>query len=119
MKIKKKELSQSVIDNIDIVQTISQYCPTSKLQENPSIYSCHCPFNPLCGEALLIHQTYKHFFCFGCSTSGDVISFVAKIGGMKLDTAARFLANINKIETIDNTHIKNITPCEDTKEIYE
>jgi DNA primase len=121
MKTKNQELFKLVIANVDIVQTISHYTPIKELQGTSSIYICRCPFNSLCGESFLVHQEHKNFFCFGCLSSGNVISFMAKIGGMQPDTAARFLSKINEIDIPPiNTNVVGASiVVDDIKEIYE
>lgn len=88
---KNLDLYKEVVDTVDIVKTIQKYLP---LEARGNYFEGKCPFNPDCGEHFCVSSSKKSFYCFNCHTSGDVISFIAKMGNMNRATAARFLKNM-------------------------
>ena len=116
-----KELFKSVIDTVDIVETVKKYAKLEKLDsrdvshlaENSAVYWLGlCPFRncidkwwitdiPPAWPSLEMHPFmvsafYKSFYCFNCHASGNVIDFMSKLGHMNKLTAARFLKNTAK-----------------------
>ena len=91
-------MEQSQLDNIvnkvDIVETIKKYI---ELKQSGTYFEGQCPFRADCGTSFTVSPSKKIFYCFGCHATGDVISFIAKMGNMKRTTAACFLDNIRKI----------------------
>lgn len=52
-----------------------------------------CPFHQEKTPSLNVNTTTNHFYCFGCSESGDAIDFIQKIEGETFRWAVRFLAD--------------------------
>jgi DNA primase len=85
-----------IVESVDIVDTLSKY---TKLENTGSYFEGKCPFNEKCGKSFCVSRSQKSFFCFGCHSRGDVITFIARIGNMNKATAARFLSNLQKSES--------------------
>lgn len=50
----------------------------------------HCPFHDDEHPSLIVYPETESFYCFGCRTGGDVITFVRRIAGLSfLDAVAR------------------------------
>ena len=95
LEARDPDFYKRVIDSVDIVETIRKYIPLEG--GNGSYLEGKCPFDEKCGKSFTVSPERKIFYCFGCHTRGDVISFIAKIGGnMNKATAARFLENLQK-----------------------
>lgn len=93
--ISLRELYARVKLNVNMVDTIRKYTILNDgVQNDGTFFSGDCPF---CKDAyLLVNKKSNLFYCFSCHATGDIMDFVAKIGGMKKSTAARFLDNISK-----------------------
>ncbi len=69
------DIIKNIVDNLDIVETISKYISVIKRGQN---FFAICPFHDDTRPSLVISRNKKIFKCFVCNTMGNVISFVAK-----------------------------------------
>jgi len=74
----------------DIVTIISEYITLKKAGKN---FKALCPFHSEKSPSFIVSPELQHFKCFGCSESGDVITFLEKYEGMDFYEALKFLAD--------------------------
>lgn len=87
----KKEKINEILGKIDIVDVISGYLPgLRKLGKN---YKTLCPFHGEKTPSFTVSADKQMFFCFGCQTGGDAITFVMKIENITFSEAAKKLAD--------------------------
>ena len=61
-----------------------------------------CPFHNEKTPSFNIYPENGSFFCFGCETGGDVITFIRKIENLDYMEAVRFLAQRCGMEVPEN-----------------
>ena len=88
------EVINSVKNTIDIVEYISSQQDVILKGKN---YHAHCPF---CGtsDALVVYPETKSFYCFSCTTGGDVITYLMKTKDLDYKSAISELASLAGIE---------------------
>ena len=88
------EVINSVKNTIDIVEYISSQQDVTLKGKN---YHAHCPF---CGtsDALVVYPETKSFYCFSCTTGGDVITYLMKTKDLDYKSAVSELASLAGIE---------------------
>lgn len=65
-----------------------------KIVRAGSLYKCCCPFHAERTPSCVIYTTPDpHFYCFGCHTGGDVITFLMKIENLTYMEAVQKLAD--------------------------
>ncbi len=90
MTIAKEKISE-IMSRTDIVEVISGYLPgLRKLGKN---YKTLCPFHSEKTPSFTVSADKQMFFCFGCQTGGDAITFVMKIENISFAEAAKKLAD--------------------------
>lgn len=90
MTIAKEKISE-IMSRTDIVEIISEYLPgLRKLGKN---YKTLCPFHHEKTPSFTVSADKQMFFCFGCQTGGDAITFVMKIENISFAEAAKRLAD--------------------------
>jgi len=98
-------LIQEIKEKNDIVSVISEYVTLRRAGRS---YIGLCPFHSEKTPSFNVNQTKQFFYCFGCGTGGDVISFLMKIENLEFIEAARRLAERAGIpwpdRTTDETH---------------
>lgn len=72
-----------------IVSVASEYLPLKKSGKN---YVCRCPFHSEKTPSCNFFPDTQTFYCFGCNTGGDVITFVEKIENLDFREAVEKLA---------------------------
>lgn len=83
------EILNSVRENNDIVDVISQYVHLKRSGRN---YFGICPFHNEKSPSLSVSPDKQIFHCFGCGVGGNVISFISKIEGIGFKEAVENLA---------------------------
>ncbi len=95
------EYLRDVKDNNDIISLAGSYV---QLKRTGNTYSCCCPFHsektPSCH---FYTSPDPHFYCFGCHTGGDVITFVMLIERLDYQSAVKFLAERAGMALPDDT----------------
>lgn len=84
-----KEKIEEVKDRASIVDIISEYLPLTKKGVN---HVGLCPFHSEKTPSFTVNETKKIFYCFGCNTTGNVITFIMKKEGLAFPEALRLLA---------------------------
>ncbi|MCL6588614.1 MAG: DNA primase [Firmicutes bacterium] len=89
-KEQSQRLLQEIKDKNEIVSVISEYVTLKKTGRS---WTGLCPFHPEKTPSFTVTPDKQLFFCFGCSTGGDVISFIMKLENRDFLDAARYLAD--------------------------
>lgn len=87
----EKNKVHEILSRIDIVDVVSEYLPgLKKLGRN---YKTLCPFHSEKTPSFTVNQEKQMFFCFGCHSGGDAITFVMKIENITFSEAVKKLAD--------------------------
>lgn len=78
-----------VRDKNDILSVVGDYVT---LRKAGTSYKGLCPFHGEKTPSFHVHPDRGFFYCFGCQTGGDVITFVREINGYSFPEAVRHLA---------------------------
>jgi DNA primase len=89
-KEQSQQLLQEIKEKNDIVSVISEYVT---LKRTGRSWTGLCPFHSEKTPSFTVTPDKQFFYCFGCSTGGDVISFIMKLENRDFLEAARFLAD--------------------------
>lgn len=73
----------------DIVSVVGDYVA---LRKAGTSWKGLCPFHGEKTPSFHVHPDRQFFYCFGCQTGGDVISFVREVNGFSFIEAVRHLA---------------------------
>ncbi|MCC6622086.1 MAG: DNA primase [Deltaproteobacteria bacterium] len=73
----------------DIVSVIGDYVT---LRKAGTSYKGLCPFHGEKTPSFHVHPDRQFFYCFGCQTGGDVLTFVREMNGYSFPEAVRHLA---------------------------
>ena len=96
-------ITDAILDEIkqrvDLVDLVSSYGVSIHRMGN-AVKAC-CPFHHEKTPSFHIDSTRGYFHCFGCSVSGDVITFVMKMDGLSFVDAVRKLAASCNIEIVE------------------
>jgi DNA primase len=84
---------------IPILDVISEYVT---LKRAGGYHKGTCPFHHEKTASFTVSPDKEIFYCFGCHTSGDAISFIAKIENCSQKDAAKLLAEKYNIELPHN-----------------
>lgn len=85
-----KTFLEEVKERNDIEEVINRYVPLKRAGANMVGL---CPFHSEKTPSFTVFSASKSFYCFGCQTGGDVVSFVMRMEGMDYPEAVEFLAN--------------------------
>lgn len=80
----------AIIDAVSLETEVSKYV---KLRPNKHELLGLCPFHTEDTPSFYVNPAKKLFFCFGCQTGGNVITFRSKIAGITTKDAVEALAN--------------------------
>ena len=70
--------SQQVKDQADIVRVIGDYVKLRKA--GAQNFTGLCPFHKEKSGSFSVNAAKRFYYCFGCHETGDVFTFVMKIG---------------------------------------
>ncbi|MBQ3227853.1 MAG: DNA primase, partial [Clostridia bacterium] len=99
-----REVVEEIIRRNDIEQVIGSYVT---LKHAGSNMVGLCPFHSENSPSFTVFGSDDHFYCFGCGTGGDVITFIMKMENVDYPTALEMLAKRAGIEipqTADNSY---------------
>ncbi len=84
---------ERIVDEVqalnDIVEVVSEYLP---LKRAGRTFKALCPFHQEKTPSFIVHPEKQIFHCFGCSTGGNVFSFLMKHENLTFPEALRHLA---------------------------
>lgn len=86
-----ENIFEKVKNNIPILDAVQRYSGV-ELKKQGRNYVGLCPFHAERTPSFTVSPEKGFFYCFGCGTGGDVITFTAKLYGLKPVDAARKLA---------------------------
>jgi DNA primase len=92
-------LLQEVRDRNHVVQVVSEYVSLKKAGRN---HKGLCPFHNEKTPSFHVNEERQSFYCFGCQTGGDIISFIREIHGFSFHEAVRHLANRAGLQLPEN-----------------
>ncbi len=84
-----KEKIEEVKDRTNIVQVISEYLPLKKRGAN---HLGLCPFHSEKTPSFTVNEQKGIYYCFGCNSTGNAITFIMKKEGVEFIDAVRTLA---------------------------
>lgn len=84
-----KTFIQEVLDRTNIEHLITRYVP---LKRAGSRLVGLCPFHNEKTPSFTVFSSENSFYCFGCGTGGDAITFIKKIENLDYPDAIEFLA---------------------------
>lgn len=87
----KENLVEQIKDKIDILDIVREHVPT--LKRAGRIYKGCCPFHSERTPSFTVSPEKGMFYCFGCQTGGDLITFVMKAENLSFPEAAQKLAD--------------------------
>ncbi len=100
MPLIPEEIISQIIDQTDIVDTISGYVTLKKAGRN---FKGLSPFNHEKTPSFVVSPDKQIFHCYSSGIGGNVISFIMKVERLTFPEAARFLAKRINIEIPENT----------------
>ncbi len=90
-----REVVEEIIRRNDIVQVVGTYVTLKNAGSNMVGL---CPFHSENSPSFTVFGSDDHFYCFGCGTGGDVITFIMKMENVDYPTALEMLAKRAGIE---------------------
>ncbi|MGB7402294.1 MAG: DNA primase [Arcobacter sp.] len=108
-----KDSIENLKNNVDIVDTISQFLQLKKSGAN---FKACCPFHGESTPSFVVSPAKQIYHCFGCGVGGDSIKFVMEYEKLSYPEAIEKLASMNNFTLVyDDTNQKK----QDTKAIEE
>ncbi len=89
-KEQMQDFFREIKEKNDIVSVISEYVT---LKRSGRALIGLCPFHSEKTPSFNVNQAKQFYYCFGCSTGGDVFSFIQKMENLEFIEAARLLAD--------------------------
>ncbi len=84
------EIIEEIRSANDIVDVISSYV---KLEKRGSSWFGLCPFHSEKTPSFSVSRSKQMYYCFGCHSGGNVITFIMQYENYTFDEALRFLAD--------------------------
>ncbi len=91
---------EEIKERNDIEQIISRYVPLKRAGSNVVGL---CPFHNEKTPSFTVFPATKSFYCFGCGTGGDVVTFIMQTENLDYPEAIEFLAKLAGIPMEENT----------------
>jgi DNA primase len=89
------EIIQQIRERVDLVDLVGRFVTLKKAGRN---YKGLCPFHGEKTPSFNVNPDRQAFYCFGCQTGGNAITFLMKIENLSFPEAARTLARERGIE---------------------
>lgn len=99
-----REFIEQLVNTCDIEDVISSY---TNLKREGRNRKCLCPFHSEKTPSMVVYSDTQSFYCFGCNTGGDVITFIMKIENLDYVEAIKFLSQRYGLDIPTNTNIEN------------
>jgi len=97
---------------LSIQDVVSEY---TTLHKAGAYLKSRCPFHHEKTASFTISPDKDIFYCFGCHTGGDVISFIAKVENCSPLEAAQFLAERHSIQLPEDINFSEQTQSQEEK----
>lgn len=98
MKHLSKETIHQVVQDVDIIEIISEFVSLAKAGES---FKGLCPFHSEKTPSFTVSPQKQLFYCFGCGSGGDIISFLMKYENCSFVEAVELLAQRKGIKLPD------------------
>lgn len=98
---------EEIKDRNDIEEVIGSYIQLKRAGSNVVGL---CPFHNEKSPSFTLFPGSKSFYCFGCGTGGDVVSFIMKMQNLDYPEAIEYLAKRAGIPMEENEYKKNNLP---------
>lgn len=99
-----KDSIENLKNNVDIVDTISQFLQLKKSGAN---FKACCPFHGESTPSFVVSPAKQIYHCFGCGVGGDSIKFVMEYEKLSYPEAIEKLASMNNFTLVyDDTEQK-------------
>jgi DNA primase len=96
-------LSERLIEEIkqknDIIEVISEHV---KLQKQGEAYLGVCPFHQDKTKTFSVNRSTQTYYCLGCGTGGNVITFIMEYKNCTFVEAIKFLAERGNLAVFDD-----------------
>lgn len=109
-----EEFLQELRDKNEITSVVSSYV---NLKRAGRLYSGRCPFHNEKTPSFYIYPDTQSFYCFGCGTGGEVITFIKKIENLDYIDAVKLLAQRAGMEMPQNSYDDSMVKLK--RRIYE
>jgi len=86
--------------NVSILDVAKQY---ASIKKAGLYWKGHCPFHHEKTASFTVSPHREIFYCFGCSSGGDVITFIAKVEQCSAIEAVKILADRYNIDLPEDT----------------
>ena len=91
-------------ERVNILDVVSNYV---KLTHRGRSYLALCPFHAEKTASFNVYPESNSFYCFGCGTGGDIITFIEKAENLNYIEALKFLAEMAGISlNLDSESLK-------------
>lgn len=87
---------EQIKQRLDLVEFIRQYVP--HLKKAGKTWKACCPFHKEKTPSFTVDPEKNLFYCFGCSTGGDIFDFLMKIENLPFNEALEKLATMAGVE---------------------
>ena len=109
-----EEFLQELKDKNDITDVVSSYV---SLKRAGRLYSGRCPFHNEKTPSFYVYPDTQSFYCFGCGSGGEVITFIKKIENLDYIDAVKLLAQRAGMNMPQDTYDDSMARLKKT--IYE
>ena len=82
---------REILDHVSLVKVVSDYVP---LKKSGRTWKGLCPFHNEKTPSFHVDEDKKLFYCFGCQTGGNALTFLKLAGGLSGAEALRKLADL-------------------------
>ncbi|BEP29663.1 DNA primase [Helicovermis profundi] len=119
-KFYEGNISEVILDKVDIVNLISGYVQLKRTGNN---YKGLCPFHNEKTPSFVVSEDKQLYHCFGCGASGNAIGFLMNIENLDFLDTIEFLAeksgiDLSQYESKKNSS-NNSVSYNDKKDSYE
>ena len=108
------EFLQELKDKNEITDVVSSYV---SLKRAGRLYSGRCPFHNEKTPSFYVYPDTQSFYCFGCGSGGEVITFIKKIENLDYTDAVKLLAQRAGMNMPQDTYDDSLAKLKKT--IYE
>ncbi len=111
-----RQVIEEILSRTDIHQLISKYVT---LKRAGTRFKGLCPFHSEKTPSFTVFPEQNSYYCFGCGSGGDAITFVKSIENLEYVEAVTHLANQAGITIPDEPDERGYTPKVSRNRIYE
>lgn len=110
------EFLRELKERNDIVSVVSSYV---NIRQRGRTYSGLCPFHSERSPSFTVYPDTESFYCFGCQTGGDVITFIKKIENLDYLDAVKLLAGRSGLQVPESRYTQEDGMRQLKNKIYE